>query len=109
HAGIRREGTEGLVAVVEEVLDADETLEAEPLARHSGVEHRLAWQLGLGVRFVPAQILRADMAPCQRQGQPRPGAIDRPHIDAVLRAASSTNAAPGNQRDRRGPGACMPT
>ena len=109
HADIRREGTEGLVAVVEEVLDADETLEAEPSARHSGVEHRLAGQLGLGVRFVPAQILRADMAPGQRQGQPGPGAIGHPHIDAVLRAERSTNAAPGSERDRRGPGACMPT
>src|SRR5215813_11800806 len=53
HTGIRREGPEGLVPVVEEVVDADEPLEAAPSAGHAGIEHRVAGHLGLRVRLVP--------------------------------------------------------
>src|SRR6266478_8871186 len=56
-AGVGGESAEGLVLVVEQVVDAGEHLEAAPAARQAPVHDPVCRQRTLGVGLVPAEEL----------------------------------------------------
>ena len=84
-AGVRREGPEGLVAVVEKVVDFEEGVEAAPFHGDPGIEHPVGRQGRLAIRFVAAQELATDIAGVKGEREPGPGAVGEARVDPMPR------------------------
>ena len=72
---IGSEGPEGLIPVVEDIVDADECLEAAPAGGQSAIEHPVGGERRLKVGLIASKELRADIPRVRREREPGPRAI----------------------------------
>src|SRR5205807_180507 len=84
HAAVRRESTEGLVRLVEHVLEPDEAGQLPPRGRCPQADEGVAGERRLAVRLVAAEELGADPAEVERERRPAPRVIGEARVHPVL-------------------------
>src|SRR5947209_1452706 len=104
HAAVRRESTEGLVRLVEHVLEPDETGQLPPRGRRPQADEGVAGERRLVVRLVAAEELGADPAEVERERRPAPWVVGEARIHPVLRREGKEVSRPHRLRaaERRG-------